>query len=99
MYVTIKVNGRGITFILYYKATNTFIANRLAKQLGLWLSNNQTMMKAVNDKAQKIIWIAYRVLLVREKWKGRHDLLVVMLDNFDVILGLDFLKKAMIVHT
>nr|TKS06540.1 hypothetical protein D5086_0000121780 [Populus alba] len=31
-----------------------------------------------------------------EKWQGKHDLLVVTLDDFDLILGLDFLKKAKI---
>jgi hypothetical protein len=40
--------------------------------------------------------MAYGVPVVLDKWQGKQDLLVVMLDDFDVILGLDFLKKAKI---
>jgi hypothetical protein len=53
-------------------------------------------MKAVNAKAQRIMGTAYGVPLTLEKWQGKHDLLVVTLDDFDLILGLDFLKKAKI---
>ncbi|XP_061956833.1 uncharacterized protein LOC133678522 [Populus nigra] len=68
----------------------------LVTQLGLRLSNSQTSMKAVNAKAQRILGMAYGVPVVLDKWHGKQDLLVVTLDDFDVILGLDFLKKAKI---
>ena len=53
-------------------------------------------MKPVNAKAQRIMGMAYGVPLVIEKWQMKHDLLVVALGDFEIILGLDFLKKAKI---
>jgi len=95
MYVKIRVNDREIVAMLDSGA-NTFVADRLVTQVGLQLSNSQTSMKAVNAKAQRILGMAYGVLVVLDKWQGKQDLLVVTLDDFDVILGLDFLKKAKI---
>nr|TKR74271.1 hypothetical protein D5086_0000296720 [Populus alba] len=96
MYVKIRVNDREIVAMLDSGATNTFVADRLVTQLGLRLSNIQTSMKAVNAKAQRILGMAYGVSVVLDKWQGKQDLFVVTLDDFDVILGLDFLKKAKI---
>ena len=96
MYVKLRVNDREIVAMLDSGATNTFVADRLVTQLGLRLSNSQTSMKAVNAKAQRILGMAYGVSVVLDKWQGKQDLLVVTLDDFDVILGLDFLRKAKI---
>nr|TKR85092.1 hypothetical protein D5086_0000251200 [Populus alba] len=54
MYVKIEINGKGVTTMLDSGATHTFVADRMAKELGLRLSDSQTSMKAVNSKAQKI---------------------------------------------
>jgi hypothetical protein len=96
MYVKIRVNDREIIVMLDSGATNTFVANRLVTLLGLRLSNIQTLMKAVNAKAQQILGMAYSVPVVLDKCQGKHDLLVVTFDDFDVILGLDFLNRAKI---
>jgi hypothetical protein len=34
--------------------------------------------------------MAYSMLIVLDQWKGTKDLLVVNLDDFDIILNLDF---------
>ena len=54
------------------------------------------MMKAMNAKAQLILGMAYGVPVVLDKWQVKQDLLAVTLDDFNVILGLDFFKKARI---
>jgi len=54
-------------------------------------------MKTVNTKARWIMRTTYCVPLPLEKWQGKYDLLVMTLNDFDVILGLDFLKKAKII--
>jgi hypothetical protein len=53
-------------------------------------------MKTVSFKAHKIIGMVYNMLIVLDQWKGKKDLLVVNLDDFDIILNIDFLKKVMI---
>jgi hypothetical protein len=51
-------------------------------------------MKAMISKAQKITGMSYDVLIVLDRWKGKQDMLVLNLYNYDIILGLDFLRKA-----
>jgi hypothetical protein len=34
--------------------------------------------------------MAYSMLIVLDQWKGTKDLLVVNLDDFDIILNMDF---------
>jgi hypothetical protein len=97
MYVKIGINGKDINAMLDSGATHTFVADRLVKELGLRLSDSQTSMKAVNSKAQRIAGMSYDVPIVLDRWRGKQDVLVVTLDDYDIILGLDFLRKAKIV--
>jgi hypothetical protein len=41
--------------------------------------------------------MSYDVPIMLDQLRGKHDLLVVNLDDYDIILGLDFLRKAKIV--
>jgi hypothetical protein len=54
-------------------------------------------MKAVNSKAQKITNMSYDVLIVLDRWRGKQDVLVMNLDDYDIIFYLDFLRKTKIV--
>jgi len=67
------------------------------KELGLRLSDSHTSMKAVNSKAQRIAGMSYDVPITLDQWRGKQDVLVVSLDDYDIILGLDFLRKAKVV--
>ncbi|KAL6332342.1 hypothetical protein AAG906_004908 [Vitis piasezkii] len=65
-----------------------------ATRLGLKLEENTSRIKEVNSKAQKIQGIAKNVLMQVGDWKGTCSLLCVPLDDFDLIIGVDFLLKA-----
>jgi hypothetical protein len=41
--------------------------------------------------------MSYDVPIMLDQWRGKHVLLVVNLDDYDIILGFDFLRKAKIV--
>ena len=41
--------------------------------------------------------MSYDVPITLDQWRGKQDVLVVNLDDYDIILGLDFLRKAKIV--
>jgi len=97
MYVKIGINGKDVNAMLDSGATHTSVADRLVKELGLRLSDNHTSMKALNSKAQRIVGMSYDVPITLDQWRGKQDVLVVNLDDYDIILGLDFLRKAKIV--
>ena len=62
--------------------------------MGLNLEEDTSQIKVVNSKAQKIQGVAKNVTLQVDKWKGKCNLLCVPLDDFDLILGVDFFLKA-----
>jgi hypothetical protein len=97
MYVKIGINGKDVNAMLDSGAIHTFVADRLVKEIGLSLSDNHTSMKAVNSKAQRIAGMSYDVPITLDQWRGKQDVLVVNLDDYDIIFGLDFLQKAKIV--
>jgi hypothetical protein len=61
IYMRIGIGGKDVGAMLDSSATHMFIADRLVKELGLWLSYSHTLMKAVNSKAQRIAGVPYDV--------------------------------------
>jgi len=92
-------NDKDISAMLDLGATHTFVTDRLVKELGLWLSDSHTSMKVVNSKAQRITKMSYDVPIMLDQWRGKQDVLVVNLDDYNIIFGLDFLRKNKIVLT
>lgn len=97
MYAKIMINGKDVNAILDSDVTHTFDADLLVKELGLWLSDSHTSMKEVNSKAWRIVGMSYDVSITLDHWRGKQDVLVVNLNNYNIILGLDFLKKSKII--
>ncbi|RVW21233.1 hypothetical protein CK203_114573 [Vitis vinifera] len=75
-------------------ATHNFVATKEAARLGLRLEEDTSRIKAVNSKAQKIQGVAKNVPMKIGDWEGMCSLLCVPLDDFDLILGVDFLLRA-----
>ena len=50
-------------------------------------------MKAMNSVALSIIGLVKRKVIKLEGWKGPADFVVVKMDDFDVVLGMEFLLK------
>ena len=75
-------------------ATYNFVATRKASRLGPKLVDDDNRIKAVNSKAQRIQGIANDALLQVSEWKGKCNLLCVPLDDFNLILGIDFFLKS-----
>nr|CAD1839581.1 unnamed protein product [Ananas comosus var. bracteatus] len=75
-------------------ATHNFIATGEAERLGLALSKDGSRMKAVNSKAQPIAGLAKEVPVNIGSWTGKANFMSVPLDDFQVILGMEFLQTA-----
>ncbi|KAL0336607.1 UNVERIFIED_CONTAM: Retrovirus-related Pol polyprotein from transposon.6 [Sesamum radiatum] len=74
-------------------ATHNFVADREIQKLGLTLAQHSSRIKVVNLEAKPIQGVACVELKVRV-WTGKCNLMAVPLDDFDVILGMDFLQLA-----
>ncbi|KAK4422032.1 hypothetical protein Salat_2154000, partial [Sesamum alatum] len=100
LYVQMNVNEIAVMAMLDFGATYNFIAVREVQKMGLTLAERSSRIKAVNSEAKPIQGMAVVDLTVGN-WKGKCELMVVPLDDFDVILGMDFLltAKAAIIHS
>ncbi|KAL0328234.1 UNVERIFIED_CONTAM: Transposon Ty3-G Gag-Pol polyprotein [Sesamum calycinum] len=93
MYVRVHINGKAVMAMLDSGATYNFVANREIQKLGLTLTQHSSRIKAVNSEAKPIQGAACVELKVGA-WTGQCKLLAVPLDDFDVILGMDFMLLA-----
>ena len=50
-------------------------------------------MKAVNLEVERVVGLVLQVPLKIGEWSGEVNLIVVPLDDFDVVLGQEFMKK------
>ena len=94
MHVHVMINGIRVKAMVHSGATYNFIATNEASRSGLKLVDDDSWIKAVKSKAQKIQGIAKDVLLQVGEWKGKCNLPCVLLDDFNLILGIDFFLKS-----
>ena len=94
MHVQVLLNGIRVKAMVDSGATHNFVATSEASRLDLKLVDDDSRIKAVNSKAQRIQGIAKDVLLQVGEWKGKINLLCVPFDDFNLILGIDFFLKS-----
>ena len=66
----------------------------MVQRLGLKVSKCPSKINAVNSEAKPVLGIAYGVKFKVGEWTGKVNFLVMELDDFDVILGDEFLLAA-----
>ena len=93
MYLKVMVNGHAVQAMLDTGATNNFVSQRLVGSLGLTVSKCSSKIKAVNSGAQPIQGTAHSLLKVG-RWEQECSFMAVPLDDFDLILGIEFFVKA-----
>jgi len=69
-------------------ASHNFLKTEVVKELGL------IVMKVVNCKENATIDVASSVHIWLEKWEGWANFMVMPIDDFEVILGQDFLRRT-----
>ena len=74
-------------------ATHNFITDQEARRLGLTIENDPRKIKIVNSEVLPIVGVSKRVPLKLGAWSGVMDLVVVRMDDFGVVLGMDFLLE------
>ncbi|PON58559.1 Aspartic peptidase domain containing protein, partial [Parasponia andersonii] len=93
MYMTTWVNGREVMTMIDTGATNNFVSWHVTDQLGLVVMKNSMMLKAINLDTMPIYGSVVGSLKVGT-WQAEWNFMVVNLDDFDLILGIEFLGLA-----
>ncbi|GFS46629.1 hypothetical protein Acr_00g0103410 [Actinidia rufa] len=68
-----------------------YVEAKEAKRLGLQLKEEQGWIKAVNTEARPIYGVARNVRLHIGDWCGQVDFTVVPMDDYPIVLGMEFL--------
>ncbi|GFZ18140.1 hypothetical protein Acr_26g0014090 [Actinidia rufa] len=91
MYVEAKVRGLNTRALIDTGASHNFIEVKEAKRLSLQLKEEQGWIKAVNTEARPIYGVARDVRLHIGAWCGQVDFTVVPMDDYPIVLGMEFL--------
>ncbi|RWR95040.1 gag-asp_proteas domain-containing protein [Cinnamomum micranthum f. kanehirae] len=94
IYLKVVLNGNLASAMVDTSATHNFVAKRVVSRLGLSLTKGQSQMKAMNSDAKPIVGMANDVTLRLGQWFGLCNFMIVPLDDFEVILGIDLFVKA-----
>ena len=92
------VKEHRVMAMVYTGDTHTFVDVKIATKLGLKLSKSPSYVKIVNAKAHAIMGMAYSVSMLTRSWVGKHNLMVMPLGEFEIILGIAFLRKFQLVQ-
>ncbi|KAI3443871.1 hypothetical protein Pfo_000536 [Paulownia fortunei] len=93
MYVETYISRKPTKALVETGATHNFISEEEANRLGLRWSRGEGWLKTVKTKAQPLNGIVKNVELCLGPWKGQVDFSVAPMDDFKVVLGMDFLRK------
>ncbi|KAL2252792.1 UNVERIFIED_CONTAM: hypothetical protein Sindi_0073900 [Sesamum indicum] len=75
-------------------ATHNYLASAKVERLGLVLEKGVGWVKAINSAAQPIAGVAKSVLIKVGPFEGKTNLSVVVMDNFKLIVDLEFLQDT-----
>ncbi|CAL8989416.1 unnamed protein product [Prunus brigantina] len=94
MFVDAMVNGMTTRCLVDTGASHNFMSVQEAKRLRCRVSKEAGSMKTVNSTAKPIDGVAHGVELHIATWKGVADFSVIPMDDYDVVLGMEFMDKV-----
>ncbi|XP_022864502.1 uncharacterized protein LOC111384459 [Olea europaea var. sylvestris] len=94
MFVLAEINGRQTRALVDTGATHNFITEDEARRLGLNIHHGGGLMKTVNAIARPLAGVVRGARLRLGSWHRPVDISVAPMDDFKLVLGLDFLRKV-----
>jgi len=94
MYVLCNINDHDVKTFVDTGATHNFIQVEMAKRFGLNPSPSDSIMKSVNMAASKYQGVVKDVTIRFDGWTGNVDFLAANLDDFEVIIEDELLRKG-----
>uniref|UniRef100_A0A803L166 Eukaryotic translation initiation factor 3 subunit G N-terminal domain-containing protein n=1 Tax=Chenopodium quinoa TaxID=63459 RepID=A0A803L166_CHEQI len=94
MFVEAIVGGKASKALVDTGATHNFVTLKEATRLGLKFTKKRGSLKTVNTIPASIHGVARGVPLQLSEWKGAVDFTVVDMDDFNLVLGLEFMDSV-----
>ncbi|KAK2969168.1 hypothetical protein RJ640_009927 [Escallonia rubra] len=94
LYVEAKLNGKPTQVMVDTRATHNFVTMEEAKRLGLKVVGGGGWLKFVNTNAKPLQGTARQVEMCLGSWMGLVDFSVALMNDFKVVIGLDFLRQV-----
>ena len=92
MYVEANVDGMTTKAMVDIGATHNFVLEEEASRLKFQTSKEASWLKAINSVSKPSQEVARGVTIRIKSWEGKVDFMVTPMDNFKVVLGMDFLS-------
>lgn len=98
MYVDIWVNQKPTkSTMVDFSVAHNFIMEVEARRLNLHWKNNTEKMKIVNSMALSVVGLVKQMVIKLEEWRSPLDFMVVMMDDFDIVLGMKFFLEHQVI--
>ncbi|XP_075110992.1 uncharacterized protein LOC107828618 [Nicotiana tabacum] len=94
MFIEMKVNGKPIGAMIDTGANHNYLASTQAEHLGLVVGKGRGHVKAINSPPQLVGGIAKELSVKLGSYEGKFNLRVVIIDDFELIVGLEFLRQT-----
>uniref|UniRef100_A0A803NAQ1 Reverse transcriptase RNase H-like domain-containing protein n=1 Tax=Chenopodium quinoa TaxID=63459 RepID=A0A803NAQ1_CHEQI len=94
MFVDTLVNGRASKALVDCGASHNFITEKKAMNLGIKYTKEPGRIKTVNTSPVPILGVAHKVPICLGQWSGTINLTVVHMDDFSLVLGLEFIDTV-----
>ncbi|CAN6554607.1 unnamed protein product [Malus baccata var. baccata] len=94
LFVDVKTGDKTMRVLVDTGATYNFMTSEEATRLGLRVTKEPGSVKTVNFAATPIVGVARNVQVDIGTWKGEIDFTVVKMDDYGVVIGLEFMDKV-----
>ncbi|GAV73016.1 Asp_protease domain-containing protein, partial [Cephalotus follicularis] len=94
MYVDIEINGKTSQAMVATWVTHKSVEVKEAQRKGMCLMKDTWRLKAVNSKPLATEGLTKDIVLKLGPWGGGVNFTVTPIDDFDMVLGLEFLTQA-----
>ena len=94
IYIDTVVKGKTSRALVDTGATHNFLDVKEAKRLGVEFTKEKGLLKAINSAARPTEGVAYGVKLYIGAWSGLVDFSVAHIDDYPMVLGMDFFDKV-----
>ena len=93
LYVAVWIDEKPVKAMVDSGSTNNFLAQRETNKLGLTVTNSSCWLKVVNSEAKPVVGSA-RAMMEMGIWRDECNFTVGPLDDFDLILGMEFIVQT-----